>query len=137
MNLVSAQPHILHNLTGETGDTSALAPNLHQTYFEVSLRYFSFIDVDNFVVRVTALVCTRSSWTPINWRTTSIRSRSVKFKTTNQKETRASSELFLGNWGRANLPKPGAASVSLPGPASSNGTSGTHLSKSLESQRHK
>ena len=43
VNLVPAQPHILHNLTGEAGDTSALAPNLHQTYFEVSLMYFSFI----------------------------------------------------------------------------------------------
>ena len=62
---------------------------------------------------------------------------SVHLMTTNGQETWASSELFLGNWGRANLPKPGTASVSLPGSASSNGTSGTHLSKSLESQRHK
>ena len=82
VNLVPSQPHILHNLTGEAGDTSALPPNLHQTYFEVSLMYFSF-DVDNFVVRVTALACTRSSLTPINWRTTSTRSRSVKFRSTN------------------------------------------------------
>ena len=41
LNLVPSQPHILHNLTGEAGDTSALAPNLHQTYFEVSLINFS------------------------------------------------------------------------------------------------
>ena len=82
VNLVPAQPHILHNLTGEAGDTSALPPNLHQTYFEGSLMYFTF-DVDNVVVRVTALACTRSSLTPINWRTTSTRSRSVKFRSTN------------------------------------------------------
>ena len=58
-----------------------------------------------------------------------------------QQET-DSNELFLGNCGRTNLPKPGAAPVRLPDLAPrrtsrTSGHSGTYLSKPIESQYHK
>ena len=122
-------------------EAPTVAPNLRPTYFEVGLTLMLSVQV---TVLLSELRRARVPGAARHSSTGLAPPQPGQYKSLilfDQQET-DSNELFLGNWGRANLPKPGAAPVRLPDLAPrrtsrTSGHSGTYLSKPIESQYHK